>query len=60
VAAMIASAGVFALTFAVISIACDYRYIYYLDLAVMAGALYTAATWRSEPGVEPGEQHLWQ
>ncbi len=46
VAAMVASAWAFALTFAVISIACDYRYFYFLDLAVIAAALYVAATWR--------------
>jgi len=50
VAAMLASALAFALSFAVISISCDYRYIYYLDLAVMAGALYGAATWNPGAG----------
>jgi len=32
----------FVASFAVISVACDYRYLYLLDLAAMAGALYTA------------------
>jgi hypothetical protein len=49
VAAMLASAMAFALTFALISISCDYRYVYDLDLAVMAAALYAAATWRTDP-----------
>ena len=46
VAAMLAAALAFAMSFAVISIACDYRYLYDLDLAAMAGALYAAATWK--------------
>ena len=32
----------FVASFAVISIACDYRYLYVLDLAAMVGLLYTA------------------
>ena len=40
---MLASAFAFAASFAVISIACDYRYLYDLDLAVIAAALYLAA-----------------
>jgi hypothetical protein len=32
----------FVASFAVISVACDYRYLYLLDLAAMVGALYTA------------------
>jgi hypothetical protein len=43
VAAMLASAFAFAASFAVISIACDYRYLYDLDLAAVAAALYLAA-----------------
>jgi hypothetical protein len=43
VAAMLASAFAFAASFAVISIACDYRYLYDLDLAVIAAALYVTA-----------------
>jgi hypothetical protein len=55
VAAMLASAIVFALSFAVISIACDYRYLYYLDLAAIAASLYAAATWLGGPiGPPPG------
>ena len=44
VAAMLAGAAVFAASFALISIACDYRYLYAADLTVMAAALYVAAT----------------
>ena len=40
---MLASAFAFAASFAVISIACDYRYLYDLDLAVIAAALYATA-----------------
>jgi uncharacterized membrane protein YphA (DoxX/SURF4 family) len=43
VAAMLASALAFTASFAVISIACDYRYLYDLDLSVIAAALYVAA-----------------
>jgi hypothetical protein len=44
VAAMLASAFAFAASFAVISIACDYRYLYDLDFSVIAAALYVAAS----------------
>ncbi|MFI4934057.1 MAG: hypothetical protein ACHP7N_05530 [Caulobacterales bacterium] len=44
VASMLAGALAFTLSFAVISIGCDYRYLYFLDLAAMAGGLYLAAT----------------
>jgi len=46
VAAMLASAFAFTASFALISIACDYRYLYDLDLAAIAAALYLAADWR--------------
>jgi len=51
VAAMVAGALTFAATFALISIACDYRYLYGLDLAVIAATLYAAASrvWRAGP-----------
>jgi hypothetical protein len=42
-AAMLASALAFTASFFVISIACDYRYLYFLDLTVMAALLYLAA-----------------
>jgi hypothetical protein len=38
--ALMACALVFAASFFAISIACDYRYLYFLDLAAMAGLLY--------------------
>jgi hypothetical protein len=41
-AALMAAALGFAASFFVISIACDYRYLYFLDLAAMTGALYLA------------------
>ena len=53
VAAMVAAALAFAASFAVIGIACDYRYLYDLDLSAVAAALYGAATrvWRvGQPG----------
>ena len=43
-AGLLAAALAFTLSFFVVSIACDYRYLYFLDLAAMAGAL--AATTR--------------
>jgi hypothetical protein len=46
VAAMLAAALTFAAAFLVISIACDYRYLYDLDIAVIAASLYSVATWR--------------
>jgi len=42
-ASMIAAAFLFAATFFVISIACDYRYLYVLDLSALAAALYLLA-----------------
>lgn len=42
-AGLLAAALAFALSFFVVSIACDYRYLYFLDLAAMAGALAAAA-----------------
>jgi len=40
VAGLLAGALLFSLTFFFISIACDYRYLIFLDLAVMAASLY--------------------
>jgi hypothetical protein len=48
-AAMLAAAFAFAGVFAVISIACDYRYLYDLDLATIAASLYAAASWGAGP-----------
>jgi hypothetical protein len=42
VIALMASALGFAASFFVISIACDYRYLYFLDLAAMTGLVYLA------------------
>ena len=46
VSSLIAAAFAFSATFFVISIACDYRYLYVIDLSALAGALYLAADWR--------------
>jgi hypothetical protein len=35
-------------SFGVISIACDYRYLYAIDIAAIAAAVYVAATWRGD------------
>jgi hypothetical protein len=43
IAGLMAGALVFALSFYVISIACDYRYLYFLDMAAMTGALKLVA-----------------
>jgi hypothetical protein len=48
--AMLAGALGFAASFFVISIACDYRYLYLLDLAAMAGLVYVAV---DPPGARP-------
>ncbi len=43
---LIASAFVFTATFFVVSIACDYRYLYLIDLVALAGLLYLACEWQ--------------
>jgi 4-amino-4-deoxy-L-arabinose transferase-like glycosyltransferase len=43
IAGLLAAALVFTVSFFVISIACDYRYLYFLDLAAMTGALQFAS-----------------
>lgn len=40
--ALMAGSLAFTASFALISVACDYRYLYLLDLAAMAGVLYVA------------------
>ncbi len=50
VAAMLGGALAFTASFAVISIACDYRYLYFLDLSAIAAALYLAASARRGAG----------
>lgn len=42
IAALLGGALAFAASFFLISVACDYRYLYLLDVAAMAGALYLA------------------
>ncbi len=42
VAGLLTAALAFAASFFVISIACDYRYLYFLDLSAMAGLFYLA------------------
>ncbi len=42
IAAMLSAALVFAASFFFISVACDYRYLYFLDLAAIVGVLYWA------------------
>ena len=48
VAGLLASALLFTATFVIISIACDYRYLLFLDLSAMAGALYAVGP-RAQP-----------
>jgi hypothetical protein len=43
IAGLLAGALVFSVSFFVISIACDYRYLYFLDLAAMTGMLQLAS-----------------
>ena len=45
-ASLIGSAFLFAATFLVLSLACDYRYLTLIDLSALAGVLYLAADWR--------------
>jgi hypothetical protein len=58
VAAMLGAALVFAASFAVIGIACDYRYLYDLDLSAAAAALYAAASFggKASPGANRRNQ----
>jgi len=44
VAGLLAGALLFSLSFALISIACDYRYLIFLDLSVMSACLYAVPT----------------
>jgi hypothetical protein len=44
VAGLLAGALLFTLTFAIISIACDYRYLLFLDLSALSSALYFLGT----------------
>ena len=51
VAGLQAAALLFAASFFVISIACDYRYLYFLDLAAMTGALQVFAGSHRRPAI---------
>ena len=42
IAALMIAALLFTASFFVVSVACDYRYLYALDLAAMTGSLYVA------------------
>jgi hypothetical protein len=53
VAGLVAAGLVFSISFFVISIACDYRYLYFLDLAAMTGALKLAS---GGNGISPQSQ----
>jgi hypothetical protein len=44
---MLISALVFTASFFVISIACDYRYLYFLDLATLVAGFHLSLDWRS-------------
>lgn len=46
-ALMLLSTLAFTASFFVISIACDYRYLYFLDLATLVAAFYLSLDWRS-------------
>ncbi len=43
---LIAATAIFTATFFVLSIACDYRYLYLIDVTALACLLYVAADWR--------------
>lgn len=47
---LLLSAFTFVATYFVISIACDYRYLYFLDLATLATAFHLSLDWRSAWG----------
>jgi len=47
IAFMLLSTFAFTASFFVISIACDYRYLYFLDLATLVAAFYVALDWRT-------------
>jgi hypothetical protein len=49
-AGLLVTALLFALSFFAISIACDYRYLYVLDLSAIAAALYLLADWPTKKG----------
>lgn len=46
IAALLGGALIFTAGYFIISIACDYRYLIFLDLSALAAAMYTAVSWR--------------
>lgn len=52
IASLLACALVFTASYFVISIACDYRYLLFLDLAALIGLFYCAATWDVGKGLD--------
>jgi hypothetical protein len=56
VGVMMAASLVFAASFLAIGLACDYRYLYVVDLTAMAGALYWAAGLGSRRGPPPSRR----
>jgi hypothetical protein len=42
-AGLLAAALAFTATFFIVSVACDYRYLYFLDVAAIAAGVYVAA-----------------
>jgi hypothetical protein len=54
VAGLLGASLSFVASFAVISIACDYRYLYAIDIAAIASAVYVAATWRENVNAGDG------
>ena len=46
-AGLLAGAFAFTASFFAISIACDYRYLYALDLSALTALVYLALDWRS-------------
>ncbi|MFN4177065.1 hypothetical protein [Phenylobacterium sp.] len=53
-AGLMLSALAFAASFYAISLACDYRYLYFLDLAAITGLAYVALDPRLRPGARSG------
>jgi len=49
-AGLLVATWLFTLSFFAISIACDYRYLYALDLSAIAAALYLLADWPTKKG----------
>ena len=45
VIALLASALLFIVSFFPVAVACDYRYLYFLDVAVMAALLHRVSIW---------------